>query len=207
VGVDDRSAISEQVETTTTDRSGRWARAVVVAVAADLVVVAASGAWLSWNFRPSVASAWRDEYGGPTVDWPAIVTVAHRWSAVALVVLAMVAVGVALVRLVDGRLGVGSLVAAVVALGAAVGGWYTGALLPWDQLALWAVTVGRNMGGYQWLWSDQIRFVLARGHEVPVEDVQRAFLIHLALFVVIVAVALAVGIGRLHRSGQPATAP
>ena len=37
---------------------------------------------------------------------------------------------------------------------------FTGYLLPWDQLALWAVTVGTNMMGYTPVFGDQVRFVL-----------------------------------------------
>ena len=38
---------------------------------------------------------------------------------------------------------------------------FTGYLLPWDQLALWAVTVGTNMMGYTPVFGDQVKFVLA----------------------------------------------
>jgi quinol-cytochrome oxidoreductase complex cytochrome b subunit len=203
--VDDRLVVGEGV-----DQSGdgpiRWTRVAVVAFVVDLAVLAATGVWLSWNFRPTAASVWRDLYGGPAVDWPAVMTALHRWSAVVLVFLAVVAVGVALVRLVDARMGPLPLMASLVAVGAALGGWFTGSLLPWDQVALWAVTVGTNMGGYWWLWSDEIRFVFARGREVPVEDVQRAFLLHLALFAVIVAVALVGWLVRRRRAERVATA-
>ena len=37
---------------------------------------------------------------------------------------------------------------------------FTGYLLPWDQLALWAVTVGTNMMGYTPVFGNQVRFAL-----------------------------------------------
>ena len=40
---------------------------------------------------------------------------------------------------------------------------FTGYLLPWDQLALWAVTVGTNMIGYTPVFGSQVRFVLLGG--------------------------------------------
>ena len=40
---------------------------------------------------------------------------------------------------------------------------FTGYLLPWDQLALWAVTVGTNMMGYTPVFGNQVRFVLLGG--------------------------------------------
>ena len=43
---------------------------------------------------------------------------------------------------------------------------FTGYLLPWDQLSLWAVTVGTNMMGYTPVFGDQVRFVLLGGREI-----------------------------------------
>ena len=39
---------------------------------------------------------------------------------------------------------------------------FTGYLLPWDQLALWAVTVGTNMAAYAPVIGDQVTFTLDR---------------------------------------------
>jgi hypothetical protein len=43
---------------------------------------------------------------------------------------------------------------------------FTGYLLPWDQLALWAVTVGTNMMGYMPVFGSQVRFELLGGFEI-----------------------------------------
>ena len=48
---------------------------------------------------------------------------------------------------------------------------FTGYLLPWDQLALWAVTVGTNMMGYTPVLGTQVRFVLLGGKEIGSRDV------------------------------------
>ena len=37
---------------------------------------------------------------------------------------------------------------------------FTGYLLPWDQLALWAVTVGTNMMGYTPVFGSSVKYVL-----------------------------------------------
>ena len=47
---------------------------------------------------------------------------------------------------------------------------FTGYLLPWDQLALWAVTVGTNMMGYTPVFGSQVRFVLLGGVEIGTRD-------------------------------------
>ena len=46
---------------------------------------------------------------------------------------------------------------------------FTGYLLPWDQLALWAVTVGTNMIGYTPVFGRDVRFVLLGGAEIGVK--------------------------------------
>ena len=46
---------------------------------------------------------------------------------------------------------------------------FTGYLLPWDQLSLWAVTVGTNMAGYTPVFGNQVRFVLLGGNDIGAE--------------------------------------
>ena len=41
---------------------------------------------------------------------------------------------------------------------------FTGYLLPWDQLAFWAITVGTNIGSYAPLVGGQLREILLGGH-------------------------------------------
>ena len=43
---------------------------------------------------------------------------------------------------------------------------FTGYLLPWDQLALWAVTVGTNMMGYTPVFGGQMRYALLGSKEI-----------------------------------------
>src|SRR4029078_5132351 len=43
---------------------------------------------------------------------------------------------------------------------------FTGDLLPWAQLAIWAVTVGTNMAGATPIIGDQVRFMLVGGVEL-----------------------------------------
>ena len=73
---------------------------------------------------------------------------------------------------------------------------FTGELLPWDQLALWAVTVGTDLDG---IWTaafddDAIRFVLIDNAEIPQSDYARAVIAHtVVLPVLLVGVLVAIG--------------
>src|SRR5512136_3278391 len=43
---------------------------------------------------------------------------------------------------------------------------FTGYLLPWDQLAFWAITVGTNIAAYAPLVGDRLKFLLLGGHVI-----------------------------------------
>ena len=58
---------------------------------------------------------------------------------------------------------------------------FTGYLLPWDQLALWAVTVGTNMMGYTPVFGEQVRFVLLGGVEIGTDTLLRWYVLHVLL--------------------------
>ena len=46
---------------------------------------------------------------------------------------------------------------------------FTGYLLPWDQIAYWAITIGTNMGGYAPLFNTPVSRILLGGVEVGPE--------------------------------------
>ena len=58
---------------------------------------------------------------------------------------------------------------------------FTGYLLPWDQLALWAVTVGTNMMGYTPVFGNQVRFVLLGGAEIGTDTLLRWYVLHVLM--------------------------
>ena len=78
---------------------------------------------------------------------------------------------------------------------------FTGYLLPWDQLALWAVTVGTNMMGYSPVIGSQVRFVLLGGVEIGAETLLRWYVLHVLLFPFITVIFLAVHFWRVRKDG------
>ncbi len=75
---------------------------------------------------------------------------------------------------------------------------FTGFLLPWDQLALWAVTVGSSIRGYGILFDSSVRFVLAGGVELETGTVIRWLLVHAVVLGPLLAVLVALA-WRRHR--------
>src|SRR3974377_1608411 len=55
---------------------------------------------------------------------------------------------------------------------------FTGYLLPWDQLALWAITVGTNIAGAAPILGGQSRFVLIGGFDVGPNALLRFYTLH-----------------------------
>ena len=78
---------------------------------------------------------------------------------------------------------------------------FTGYLLPWDQLALWAVTVGTNMAGYAPVFGDQVKFVLLGGVEVTGSTLLRLYVLHVLFLPFIIVIFMAVHFWRVRKDG------
>ena len=78
---------------------------------------------------------------------------------------------------------------------------FTGYLLPWDQLALWAVTVGTNMMGYTPVFGSQVRFVLLGGAEISSATLLRWYVLHVLMFPFIIVIFMAVHFWRVRKDG------
>ncbi len=58
---------------------------------------------------------------------------------------------------------------------------FTGYLLPWDQLAFWAVTVGTEMAGYAPFVGEQTQSLLMGGETVGSSTLLRFYVLHVAV--------------------------
>ena len=78
---------------------------------------------------------------------------------------------------------------------------FTGYLLPWDQLALWAITVGTNMVGSAPLLGEPNRFVLVGGYQVGQAALIRFYTLHVIGLPLVAAVFMMVHFWRIRRDG------
>jgi len=78
---------------------------------------------------------------------------------------------------------------------------FTGYLLPWDQLSIWAVTVGTNMAGATPLIGDQVRFMLVGGYEIGENTLIRWYVLHVIALPLITATFMAVHFWRIRKDG------
>lgn len=78
---------------------------------------------------------------------------------------------------------------------------YTGYLLPWDQLALWGVSVGTNMvRAVPWL-GPKIRFLLLGGNIVAENALLRFYVLHCVLLPLGLALGVGVHLWRVRKDG------
>ena len=78
---------------------------------------------------------------------------------------------------------------------------FTGYLLPWDQLALWAVTVGTNMMGYTPVFGAQVKFVLLGGVEIGSDTLLRWYVLHVLMLPFVIVIFMAIHFWRVRKDG------
>jgi quinol-cytochrome oxidoreductase complex cytochrome b subunit len=78
---------------------------------------------------------------------------------------------------------------------------FTGYLLPWDQLAMWAVAVGTAMAGFTPVFGQQVQFVLLGGVEIGPETLLRWYVLHVLALPFVTTIFLAVHFWRIRKDG------
>ncbi len=78
---------------------------------------------------------------------------------------------------------------------------FTGYLLPWDQRAFWATTVGTDIAGSVPLVGDFLRQLLRDGTEVTALTLSRFFGVHVLVMPMALAAALGVHVYLIHHHG------
>ncbi len=78
---------------------------------------------------------------------------------------------------------------------------YTGYLLPWDQLAFWAITVGTNILSAMPIIGKTIRFESLGGNVVGANALLRFYVLHCVVLPLIAIVLVAVHFWRVQKDG------
>src|SRR5579859_5679334 len=78
---------------------------------------------------------------------------------------------------------------------------YTGYLLPWDQLAYWAVTVGSNIAKAVPLAGDKMRFLLLGGNEVNANALLRFYVLHCMILPLAAVALVGIHFWRIRKDG------
>ena len=147
-----------------------------------VALLAATGVMLMFVYTPSPATAYQDMLKLQTEVWfGQLIRNLHHWSGNLLVIVAFLHLlrvfftgGFRAPREFNWILGVGLLLLVV-------GANFTGYLLPWDQLAYWAVTVGSSLLSYIPLIGEALRNFLLGGPEVGAATLTNFYGLHVAI--------------------------
>jgi quinol-cytochrome oxidoreductase complex cytochrome b subunit len=166
------------------------------------IILAATGVLLMFYYVPSVEQAhdrMLDLSG--TVAFGVLLRNMHRWAAhgmVAIVLLHMARVfftgSYKPPRELNWVIGIVLLLLTLFAS-------FTGYLLPWDQLAYWAITVGTAIASYAPGIGELIRFVLLGDRIVGQEALIRFYVLHVAVLPGIMLLLVAIHVWRIRKDG------
>jgi quinol-cytochrome oxidoreductase complex cytochrome b subunit len=185
------------------------------------IVLVISGVMLMFYYRPTAEYAYYDVLSMKDVMPLGIIREIHRWSAHAMVITVWLHMFRVFMtgsykppREFNWVIGVLLLVLTLFLS-------FTGYLLPWDQLAMWAITVGTNMAGSTPFLGhngpgtgflkingvplvtsgSDIRFALLGGHFVSAATLLRFYVLHCVAIPLIAAVLMAVHFWRVRKDG------
>jgi quinol---cytochrome c reductase cytochrome b subunit, bacillus type len=172
----------------------------IITVLFGILVV--TGIYLMFFYTPTVGTAYGNMQQLRTgVGFGQLVRNVHRWSA-HLMVLAVV---LHLIRTFYAgaykRPREFNWVIGVVLLVLTLGLSFTGYLLPWDQLAYWAITVGTNIASAVPLIGDAMRFVLLGGTQIDQNTLLRFYVLHCFFLPALVLLLFSWHMWRVRKDG------
>jgi len=175
----------------------RVLRALSIANLVLCVWLVLSGVFLFFCYRPTAAAAWEAVSTlNSDVTLGLVIQTSHR-VATPVFLVALSAWAVVLAVAADFRRS--SALAGTVFL--TVGAAITGFMLPWDQLALWAVTVGTNMMGYTPVFGEQVKFVLLGGSVIGTNTLLRWYVLHVLFVPFVTVIFMGIHFWRVRKDG------
>jgi len=78
---------------------------------------------------------------------------------------------------------------------------FTGYLLPWDQLAFWAITVGTSIASYAPIFGKDVKFLLLGDSTVGQEALLRFYVLHVAVLPAVLSLLAAFHFWRIRKDG------
>jgi quinol-cytochrome oxidoreductase complex cytochrome b subunit len=165
-------------------------------------VLAVTGVLLIFVYTPSPDAAYKSMVALQTeVNFGNLVRNLHHWSGNLMVVVAVLhlmrvfyTAGFTHPREFNWAMGIASLLLIVAAN-------FTGYLLPWDQLAYWAVTVGTSLLDYLPLVGKPLTGLLLGGPEVGAATLTNFYGLHIALIPLAIFAIVSFHIWRVRKDG------
>jgi quinol-cytochrome oxidoreductase complex cytochrome b subunit len=162
-----------------------------------------SGLYLMFFYVPSPASAYTNIQTIQTeVAFGQYVRNVHRWSAHLMVFMVAAHMGKVFYRGAYKKPKQFNWVIGVVLLILTLLMSFTGYLLPWDQLAYWAVTVGTEMAGYVPFVGEQVKELMLGGPTVGSATLLRFYVLHVAVLPSALVLVLMIHLWRWRKDAM-----
>jgi len=166
------------------------------------MILGITGIWLMFFYVPSVERAYADIQNLETgIAFGALWRTTHRWAAHLMVVTVFLHMcrvfytgGYKHPREFNWVIGVVLWIVTLVLS-------FTGYLLPWDQLAYWAIAVSSNIVGSFPLLGDEIRLILLGAAEAGPAALIRFYTLHIAVLPVAMTLLIGVHFWRIRKDG------
>jgi quinol-cytochrome oxidoreductase complex cytochrome b subunit len=166
------------------------------------ILLTVTGIFLMFFYRPTAADAWNTVQNLETaVTFGSLVRNMHRWAAHLMVLTVFLHMSRVFYHGAYKAPREFNWVIGVILLTLTLLLSFTGYLLPWDQLALWAVTVGTNMMGYTPVFGSQVRFVLLGSKEIGNDTLLRWYVLHVLMLPFVIVIFMAVHFWRVRKDG------
>ncbi len=166
------------------------------------ILLTITGIFLMFYYRPTSPAAFEDIQALSTnIAFGQLVRNMHRWGAHAMVLTVFLHMARVFYHGAYKPPREFNWVVGVVLLFLTLMLSFTGYLLPWDQLALWAVTVGSNMANYTPVIGDQVSFALVGGVQITPDTLLRWYVAHVLFLPFIIVIFMAVHFWRVRKDG------
>jgi quinol-cytochrome oxidoreductase complex cytochrome b subunit len=166
------------------------------------IVLTFTGIWLMFYYFPSEAEAYNRMLDlRSSVSFGFVLRNVHKWAAEAMVVVVVLHMSRVFLtgaykppREFNWVIGILLLLLTLVLS-------FTGYLLPWDQLAFWAITVGTAIAGYAPVLGEPMRQFLLGGDTVGQEALVRFYVLHVSILPGLMTIFIAVHFWRIRKDG------
>jgi quinol-cytochrome oxidoreductase complex cytochrome b subunit len=166
------------------------------------MLLTVTGIFLMFFYQPATASSWNDIKTLETaVTFGSLVRNMHRWAAHLMVLSVFLHMCRVFYHGAYKAPREFNWVIGVILLTLTLLLSFTGYLLPWDQLALWAVTVGTNMMGYTPVFGSSIKYVLLGSQQIGDQTLLRWYVLHVLLLPFVIVIFMAVHFWRVRKDG------
>ncbi len=166
-----------------------------------LALLAVTGMLLMLVYEATPAGAYDSVVGLGDLRFGGFVRNLHHWSADLL--FAVVILHLLRVFYTGGFHGPRRVnwVVGVLLLFAVMGAGFTGYLLPWDQLAYWAVTISAGMLGYVPLFGPSLQDLIRSGTEVGTQTLALFYAVHTSFLPIVLLAVTGFHLWRVRKAG------